>query len=65
MEKQYWDKRDVSRLTGLSISTLSKWGQERKHLPYIKAGGRVLYDPKDVLAFMESHKVLPEEDRKD
>lgn len=63
MEKQYWDKKDVSRGTGLAVSTLSKWAFLRKHLPFIKAGGRVLYDPKDVLAFMESRKVLPKEDR--
>jgi predicted site-specific integrase-resolvase len=57
LEKQYWNKKDVSRVTGLSIATLNRWIQEKKNISFIKAGGRILYDPQDVTAFMETNKV--------
>ena len=59
MEKKYLNKKDVFKMTGISIATLNRWIHLKKNIPFIKAGKRVLYDPYDVKKFMDENKVIP------
>tara|TARA_B100000315_G_C14023541_1_gene339926 strand:- start:285 stop:470 length:186 start_codon:yes stop_codon:yes gene_type:complete len=59
MKKEYLDKKDIFKMTGISIATLNRWIHLKKNIPFIKAGKRVLYDPKDVKSFMNANKVIP------
>ena len=58
MEPQYLNQKDVSILTGLSVGKLQNDRYYSRGIPYVKFGGAVRYSLKDVLHFMESHKVL-------
>lgn len=57
---KYLKEREVSELTGIAIQTLRNQ-RSSKHpdaIPYIKIGRKIIrYDPRDVLDFMERHKV--------
>ena len=59
MGKEYLNKKDVFKMTGISIATLNRWIHEKKHIPFIKAGKRVFYDSKDIKKFMNENKVTP------
>tara|TARA_B100002003_G_scaffold187768_1_gene176360 strand:+ start:585 stop:767 length:183 start_codon:yes stop_codon:yes gene_type:complete len=59
MGKEYLNKKDVFKMTGISIATLNRWIHEKKHIPFIKAGKRVLYYSKDIKKFMNENKVTP------
>jgi len=60
MRKEYLTEREVSRLTGRALSTLRNDRQTGNGFPYIKWGRFVRYPRKDVIEFMESRKVIPE-----
>lgn len=54
---------NVSRLTGLSMETLAQWRSHKKHIPYLKVGGRVRYDVRDIQAYLERCRVSVSERR--
>lgn len=52
--KHLLSAEDVADLLGIAPSTLAKWRQSGSpELPFVRIGGRVLYRPEDVEAFME------------
>jgi Helix-turn-helix domain len=52
------DQTEAAKFLGLEASTLQAWRSRRRYdLRHIKVGGRVRYDVKDLLAFLESRKV--------
>ncbi len=51
--------RDVTEMTGLSVFTIYSWVSQKK-IPFVKIGSRTLFDSKDILAWIEAHKVQPE-----
>jgi predicted DNA-binding transcriptional regulator AlpA len=55
---QLLDTNQAAEFLGLSPTTLTTWRcQQRYDLPYVKVGGHVRYDERDLLAFIESRKV--------
>lgn len=60
MEKRYLTKQEVSELTGISISTLNYWVYSKNNIPFIRAGGKILFDIKDVENFLDKNKIRPE-----
>jgi len=62
MEKlpQYLTEKQVSESTGLSQKTLSQHRWKSTGLPYSKFGRSIRYKLDDVLAFMESGRIEPE-----
>lgn len=59
--KQYLTETTVSEITRLKLPTLRNHRHLRKGIPYIKVSGRsVRYDPDDVEAYMQSHRIDPE-----
>jgi hypothetical protein len=58
------DPKEVAAILGKSQQTLAWWRcSKRYNLPYLRVGGRVLYDQRDVLAFLEANRVEPKESR--
>jgi predicted DNA-binding transcriptional regulator AlpA len=58
-QKQYFNEREVSEFTGISLSSLRNDRHLSRGLPYIKLGKSVRYDLRDVISHMESHRVQP------
>ena len=56
---RYLNEKEVSRMTGLALSTLRNTRFQCRGLPYVKIGRAVRYNLKDVIRYMESRKVIP------
>ena len=56
---RYLTEKEVSRITGLALSTLRNTRFQCRGLPYVKIGRSVRYNLKDVIGYMESRKVIP------
>jgi excisionase family DNA binding protein len=59
-----WNIRQTAEATGLSVNTLYSWISQKK-ITYIKAGRKVLFDPRDLEKWVEFHKVRQREDEYD
>jgi len=59
---RYLTEKEVAEMTGLSLSTLRNSRFQGRGLPYIKIGRSVRYSLDDVVAYMESRKVVPLDD---
>lgn len=53
-------EKDVAELTGIALSTLRNDRFHKRGISYIKIRRSVRYDLKDVLKYMEEHKVVTE-----
>jgi hypothetical protein len=53
--------KDAAKMLGKSAGTLANDRLYGRGLPYIKAGGRILYDTNDIVQYLEKHKIDPEE----
>ena len=52
------DQTQAAKLLGLEPNTLMAWRSRKLPGPaYIKVGGRVKYDVRDLLAYLESRKI--------
>ncbi len=58
--KKYITEKMVSESTSLKLPTLRNHRHLGRGIPYIKIGRSVRYDPDDVAAYMESHRIDPE-----
>jgi excisionase family DNA binding protein len=59
---QYISKREVARLLGLSIYTIDSWVSQRREIPFIRMGSRVKFDLRDVTAWLERNRHVPQSD---
>lgn len=61
MKDRYLNEREVAELTGFAIQTLRNHRHNGLGIPYIKATSRaVRYFEPDVYEYMESRKIVPE-----
>jgi len=58
-EKRFLNKKELASYLGISIYTIDSWVSQRKEIPYVKMGRRVMFDFKDVEAWLEKHKINP------
>ena len=58
---RYLNEKEVAEMTGFSLSTLRNNRFLNKGIPYIKVGKSVRYDLKEVISFMERHRIKMEE----
>ena len=56
---KFLSKKQLANYLGLSIFTIDSWVSERREIPFVKMGRRVMFDLKDVLAWVESNKTHP------
>lgn len=58
-DPKFLSKKQLANLLGLSPYTIDSWVSERKEIPFVKMGRRVMFDLKDVLAWVEANKTYP------
>ena len=59
---QYVDEKKVAEITGLALSTLRNSRLTRSiPIPYCKIGRSVRYALADIIEFMESRKIVPQD----
>ena len=58
---QFLDKKQLAAFLGLSIFTIDSWVSQRREIPFIKMGKKVMFDFADVLTWLESRKVQPKD----
>lgn len=51
--------RQAAEMLGVADGTLKYWRSTGKGPEYVKYGKKVVYDARDVLAFKDSHRVIP------
>jgi len=61
MKAKYLSEKEVSKLTGFSLSKIQKDRFHRRGLPYIKLGRSIRYDIVDIEEYMNQRKVSPED----
>ncbi|MEP0826919.1 MAG: helix-turn-helix domain-containing protein [bacterium] len=61
-DRRFLTKRQVASLLGLSIYTIDAWVSQRREIPFVKMGRRVMFDVKDVNAWVEKNRMEPEND---
>ncbi len=54
---QHLNEHQVAERLGISVKTLQKMRYERRGVPYIKIGSRVLYSEGDVALWSDENKV--------
>lgn len=59
--KRFLSKRELADLLGISVFTVDSWVSERREIPFVKMGKRVMFDMADVLSWLENKKVFPKE----
>ena len=59
MDLRFITEQKVSELTGLALSTLrnDRARAGRRRIPYHKIGRSVRYSVKDIMEFMEKHRI--------
>lgn len=58
-EKRILSIKEASEYLGVSVRTLYDWAYQKKELPFIKLGGKLAYDIKDLEKYIERKKVHP------
>lgn len=56
-KRRYIDEKQVSEITGRSLSSLRNDRYKGQGIPYVKFGRLVRYCDSDVLKFMEDRKI--------
>lgn len=59
---EYINEKEVSEIIGRALPTLRNDRHRRRGIPYVKIGRSVRYALRDVIAFMEDRKIIPEND---
>lgn len=60
--KRFLNKKELAEYLRISVFTIDSWVSQKREIPYIKVGTRVLFDIEDVHAWLESRKVYPGEE---
>ncbi|MBK7142035.1 MAG: helix-turn-helix domain-containing protein [bacterium] len=58
-DQRFLNKRQVAAMLGLSLYTIDAWVSQRRELPFIKMGRRVMFDRKDVDLWLERNRNSP------
>jgi hypothetical protein len=61
LKDRYLTPKETSELTGINPATLANQRSARRGIPFIKVGRSIRYRMNDILAFMDEHRIDPEE----
>ena len=61
LRRQFLTKKELADYLGLSVFTIDSWVSQRREVPFVKMGRRVMFDMEDVRAWVEANKVQPVE----
>lgn len=53
------NKKELAVMLGLSVFTIDSWVSERREIPFVKMGKRVMFDINDIVEWIENHKIRP------
>ncbi len=51
--KRFRTTTELANKLGLKPQTLRKWRWQKKGPPYLKIGGKVLYDPEEISVYLD------------
>jgi hypothetical protein len=54
----YFNQGVIALITGRSVKTLECYRWKKSDIPFRKVGGRVLYQKKDVIEWLENHQLV-------
>jgi len=57
--RQFLTKKELAEYLDLSIFTIDSWVSERREIPFVKMGRRVMFDLSDVGIWIENNKIKP------
>ena len=60
-ESSYVDERQVAQMLGITRAAVRKWRLERRGPAYYKVETSVRYSVADLRAYLETHKVRPDQ----
>lgn len=60
IDRMYITEKEVSKITGIALSTLRNARFKRTGIPYTKISRSCRYSYEDVIAFMEKRKIQTE-----
>lgn len=59
--RQFLTKKELAVFLGLSVFTIDSWVSQRREIPFVKMGRRVMFDMNDVRVWVEANNVQPVE----
>lgn len=57
--KAFFTKCELAEYLGVSIFTIDSWVAERREIPFVKMGSRVMFRRKDVEEWIERNRQMP------
>ena len=60
MNKKFMDIKELSVMTGVTMTTIYNWVSQRR-IPYVKFGRLVKFDTEKINRWIEEHAIEPEE----
>lgn len=57
ISKRYMTASEAAKFVGITEQALANQRHERRGFPYIRMGGRVMYDMDDITKFMDARKI--------
>ncbi len=61
LPKAFLTKKELAAYLCLSIFTIDTWVSQKREIPFVKMGRKVMFDIKDVQEWIERSKVHPRE----
>ncbi len=58
---QFLSKKELSAYIGISIFTIDSWVSERREIPFVRMGKRVMFDMIDIATWLHDQKVHPKD----
>jgi len=52
-------KKELAEFLGISVYTIDTWVSQRREIPFVRMGRRVMFDMEDVKKWVENSKVRP------
>jgi excisionase family DNA binding protein len=52
-------KKEVAAMLNFSVSTIDTWVSQKREIPFLRIGGRVRFDRRDVEKWLAAKKVNP------
>ncbi len=57
--RRFLNKKELAKFLGLSVYTVDSWVSQRREIPFVKMGRRVMFDLQDVENWLEERKSHP------
>jgi DNA-binding transcriptional MerR regulator len=59
-QNKLWNSKEVSEVLGMSVKTICLWRSKGIGPAYMKVGGAIRYQPKDVFLYLENRRISTE-----